>query len=305
MKKGRYHILLGSFLVAALFWFSVTMGGSFRERFDVPIVVTKMPEDIALVEPLPKTIDVLLEARGWQLLFLEAGKQLMFEVPGSRLRSGEILTNRALAESMKLPDGVRAIRAYPETLAIRVDRHIRKKVPVHFSSLQLSFKEGFGLLRNIDIDPDSIYIEGAQSVLRKIESWPIAARSYTDLTLPVVEEVPVLDSLGSIVKPDVEKVTVYIPTDQMADMSFENIPVKVLNVPADRQVLLGHQTISISVRGGVNYLSTLSLDDFSADVEFTDIVADTSGSIIPTLHFPVGLQLLKIDPEEIRYTIRK
>lgn len=305
MIKGRYHILAGSFLVAALFWFSVTMGGSFRARFDIPVVVSKMPNDLALADPLPETIDVLLEARGWQLLFLEAGKQIVYEIPGAHLRSGVIQTNRALAESMKLPDGVRAIRAYPETLVIRVDRFIRKKVPVRFTDLNVSFKEGFGLMKNIEITPDSIYVEGAQSVLRNIDAWPIEARSYVDLALPVVEDIPLLDSLGGIVSTSVDKVSLYIPTDQMADMSFDEIPVTVRNVPDDRQVLLGVTSISISVRGGVNYLATLSADEFSADVEFSDIVADTSGSIIPTIHFPAGLQLLSIEPNEIRYTIRR
>ncbi len=305
MKKGRYHILAGSFLVAALFWFSVTMGGSFRAHFHIPVVVNSFPDDLALVTPLPETIDVLLEARGWQLLFLEAGKQMKFEIPGSWLRSGAIQTNRTLAERMKLPEGVRAIRAYPETIEVGVDRHIRRKVPVRFASLDLSFREGFGLLRSIEFTPDSIVLEGAESVLNEIESWPIEARTYTDLTLPVVEDVPVLDSLGGIIETSVDKVNVYIPTDQMADMSFEEIAVTVLNVPEDRQVLLGHQSVRIDVRGGVNYLSTLSAEDFSAEVEFSDIVADTSGSIIPTIHFPAGLQLLNMEPREIRYTIRK
>lgn len=305
MKKGRYHILAGSLLVAALFWFSVTMGGSFRAHFDIPVIVSNLPDDLALEEPLPETIDVLLEARGWQLLFLEAGKQITFEIPGSRLRAGAIQTNRSLAEWMKLPEGVRAIRAYPETIDVGVDRHIRKKVPVHFASLDLSFKEGFGLLRGIELTPDSIFLEGAESVLDDISSWPLEARSYTELTLPVVEDVPVLDSLGGIVETSIDKVKIYIPTDQMADMSFEEIPVEVLNVPDDRQVLLGSQAVKIAVRGGVNYLSTLSEEDFSAEVEFSDIIADTSGTIIPTIHFPAGLQLLQIEPREIRYTIRK
>ena len=264
-----------------------------------------MPGDIALVDPLPETIDVLLEARGWQLLFLEAGKQVVYEIPGARLRSGVIQTNQGLAENMKLPDGVRAIRAYPETLVVRVDRYIRKKVPVHFTDLSVSFREGFGLMKNIEITPDSVFLEGAQSVLRDIDAWPLEARSYEELAVPVVEDVPLRDSLKGLVSTNVRNVSLYIPTDQMADMVFEDIPIRIRKVPDDREVLLGHPNLAISVRGGVNYLATLSAEEFSAEVEFTDIVADTSGSIIPTIQLPAGLQLLKIEPKEVRYTIRQ
>lgn len=306
MSTGRYHILAGSFLVAALFWFSVTMGGSFRTRVDVPLTISNMPRNIALVTPLPKTINVLLEARGWQLLFLSAGSQLLYEIPGARLRSGSIQTNRALSENMVLPEGVVAIRAYPETLFVRVDRFLKKKVPLHVGVLSISFKEpDFGLMQNIQITPDSIMLEGAESVLRNIESWPIENRTYTDLSLPVAEEVPVVDSLHGAVKFRTDKVTLYIPTEQLADLSFDNIRVTIKDAPRDREVLLGQQTVTIYVRGGVNYLSTLSDEDFRAEIAFDEIVADTSGSIMPTMHFPAGLRLLKIEPEEIRYTIRR
>ncbi len=305
MKTGRYHILLGSFLVAALFWFSVTMGGSFRTRVDVPLAVSNMPKSLALVTPLPATINVLLEARGWQLLFLTAGKQLMYEVPGSRLRSGVIQTNRSLSESMVLPEGVQAIRAYPETLFVQVDRFIKKKVPLHFHSFAVSFKPDFGLMRDIQIRPDSIMLEGAERVLRDIDSWPLASRTYEDLAIPVAEEVPVLDSLHGVVKFSTDKVMLNIPTEQLADVSFENIRLEIKNVPKDKEVLLGHQSVTVSVRGGVEFLSTLSDSDFKADIADEDIVADTSGSISPTIHFPAGLRLLKIEPEEVRYTIRK
>jgi hypothetical protein len=305
MTKGHSHILAGSFLVAALFWFSVTMGGSFRTRVDVPLSVSNMPESIALVTPLPETINVLLEARGWQLLFLTAGKQLMYEIPGSRLRSGAINTNRTLSENMVLPDGVQAIRAYPETLYVQVDRFVKKKVPLHFRSLSIGFKPDFGLMREVQITPDSILLEGAERVLRNVESWPLESRSYADLAIPVVEDVPVLDSLRGVVKFSTESVSLYIPTEQLADVRFEDIPIELKNVPRDREVLLGHQRITVSVRGGVNYLSTLGPEDFSAEITFDDIIADTSGAIMPTIHFPAGLNLLKTDPEEIRYTIRR
>ncbi|MCB2206503.1 hypothetical protein KQI65_17295 [bacterium] len=305
MRKGRYHILIGSFLVAAMFWFSVTMGGSFRTRLDVPLSVSNMPKGLALVKPLPREINVLLEARGWQLLWLSAGKQLRYEIPGSRLRSGVIQTNRSLTESMVLPVGVKAIRAYPETLFVQVDRFVKKKVPLHFRSLSVSFKPDFGLMRDIEISPDSIVLEGAERVLRGITSWPIAARSYEDLALPVAEEVPVLDSLPGVVRLSTDKVNLHIATEQLADVSFDDIRVEIKGVPPDREVLLGQQSITVSVRGGVNYLSLISADDFSAEISFRDIVADTSGTIMPTVHFPAGLRLLKTDPEEIRYTIRK
>ncbi|MFA6234665.1 MAG: hypothetical protein WC824_10845, partial [Bacteroidota bacterium] len=192
--KGRYNILIGSFLVAAAFWFSVTMSGTFRTHFDVPLTISNMPEDLALVTPLPDHVDVLLQADGWQLLFMNAGKQTAFEIPGSRLRAGVIQTNRSLNETMQLPQGVTALRVYPETLFVQVDRFMRKSVPLHIGSLSIEFKDGFGMVREPQIAPDSITLRGPESVLKGIRSWPLEGRSYADLSIPVAEELRVRDS---------------------------------------------------------------------------------------------------------------
>ncbi|MDX9758914.1 MAG: hypothetical protein RBU27_07105 [Bacteroidota bacterium] len=305
MLKGRSHILIGSLLVAVAFWFSVSMSGTYRTRFNVPLTVSGMPADIALAAPLPETVDVLLEADGWQLLFINAGKQLAFEIPGSRLSGGVILTNRSLNEMMRLPGGVTAIRVYPETLFVQVDRYMSKRVPLLLGNVRMGFKEGFGLVQEPRITPDSVTLHGAERVLREIRSWTVEGKSYTDLTIPVAEEVRLKDSLRGVVRRDIETVMLYIPTEQLADMWFRGVRVHVRHVPADREVLLAQQTVDLSVRGGVNILSLYTPGDFVAEVEFEDVVNDTTGSIIPTVTLPPELKLLRIEPAAIRYTMRK
>ena len=304
-NKRRYDILAGSFLVAAAFWFSVTMGDLYRAQIDIPLQVVHMPKDIALSEPLPGTISVLVEASGWQLLFLNAGKPIAFEIPGEALRRGMILTNRVLNEMLKAPSGIQAIRAYPDTLFVSIDRFMEKKVPIRLGGIRLSFKEGFGLVRSMDIKPDSVVLKGASSIVGRIDSWPLEMRTYPDLAMPVAEEVALLDSLSGLLSLSVDKVTLFIPTEQLAEMLFEDIPIVIRDKHDDGEVLLGHKSISVLVRGGVNVLATLSAADFRAQIDYEQLVTDTSGTIIPTVVLPAGLQLLNVEPKEVRYSVRK
>jgi hypothetical protein len=302
--KGRYHILAGSFAVAALFWFSVTMGGMFRAHVEVPLDVS-VPSDVALLTPLPKHIEVLVEANGWQLLFLNAGQQARYELNGSRLRSGRILINRELIENMKLPPGVRAISAYPETLVVKLDRFITKDVPLRFTPSELTFAQGVGMVRPIELTPDSVQLSGAESVLRDVQSWPLESRAYTDLAMPVVEEVNVIDSLPGIIHVSPEKVEVMIPAEQIADVSFHDIPIQLIGVPPGREVLLERQQVSVAVRGGMHDLTTVEPNDFRVEVHFSELLADTSGWVAPTVIYPNRVQLLSVEPSRIRYTVRE
>ena len=47
-EPRNYRILAGAIIVAALFWFAVTMGGSFVAQYNIPLTVTNLPEDVAL-----------------------------------------------------------------------------------------------------------------------------------------------------------------------------------------------------------------------------------------------------------------
>jgi len=306
MHRRPYHIIAGSILVATLFWLSVTLSESYVARFTIPLSIVNLPGDVALGNPLPEEIEVALQGTGWQLLFLSASNQLLFEIPGNRIHGDKtILTNRIISEAMKLPPGILAIQTYPETLFINVDEYIEKKVAVKLVLGSIRFRENYGLTGAIRVEPDSVIISGAEKVMASITEWPTSMRTFTDLSEPVLEDIALSDSLRGVVRHYRDAVKLYIPVDQLADMSFPEIPVKVSNVPRNKTVLLANSSVEIFVRSGVNTLSTITADSFQATIPYTTILNDTTGAIIPAIHLPSGTTLLKIHPPAIRYTIRQ
>jgi len=307
MMKGRnYHIVAGTLLVAGLFWFSVTMGRTFVAEFTVPLNLTKMPRDLTLAKSLPETVEISLEGLGWQLLFLSLSNQLSFDLSGRRLRTdGVVLTNKLLPEALNLPPGVKAIQVFPDTLLIAVDPRMEKKVPVHLKLQQLTFETEFGLTGSAKLSPDSVVLTGARRVLRSIDAWATVPCSYERVSLPVVEEIAVMDSLSGIVRVDPGTVTLFIPVEQLVDVLFTGVAIDVQGVPVDMDVLLETSAVDVYIRGGVNTLANLSPEDFSAMVEYTSILADTTGTISPHMELQEGLSVLRIEPPSVSYTIRQ
>jgi YbbR domain-containing protein len=306
MIKHSWLSILGSLLLATVVWISVTLSNSYTARFTAPLQVVNLPSDLAIASPLPPTIEVLLEGSGWQLLLLRMNGRLVFELPGNRLRSDRLLVfGRYLSEALKLPAGMLALQTFPETIALTMDQYEQKKVPIRAVFASLTFKPDYGLEGTPMLFPDSVLLMGAEKVLRGIHSWPTAPASFTDLAVPISEEVPLLDSLPGIVRFRRDPVTLRIPVGQLADMAFEGVPVVVSETPHDRQVLLAHPSVTIFVRGSVNRVAALTADQFGASVDFRALLADSSGAITPTVTLPEGVALLKIDPPRIRYTIRQ
>ncbi|MBK7446937.1 MAG: hypothetical protein IPJ45_13145 [Ignavibacteria bacterium] len=80
--------------------------------------------------------------------------------------------------------------------------------------------------------------------------------------------------------------------------------MNIINIPEDKEVLLIPPKVSLSVRGGVEQLSQISMSDINVNVEFNLIESDTLGFIIPEVNIPEELNLLKIEPQKLQYIIK-
>lgn len=306
MNFQKYMLIIGALVVAALFWLFVVLNNTYTTTMSIPLRIVNLPVDVAVSNTLPRTVEVSLSGTGWQLLILSLKDNLTFNLPGERIHSDRVLyPNKYVSEALKLPPNVAAVRVFPETLDIEVDVFLRKQVPVRLVLDSLTFREEFGLSGPIRIEPDSVVIMGAEKVLRQISSWPTARQSYGRLSVSVMDDVFLADSLPGLVRFPREPVKVFIPVEQMADIAYRDVEVVVRDVPEGRQVLLERPTIDVYVRGGVSLLSQIRRDDFTATVDYSVLIEDSTDSIIPVVRIPVGLFFLKTEPSRIKYTIRQ
>ncbi|MDO8550592.1 MAG: hypothetical protein Q7S39_10655, partial [Ignavibacteria bacterium] len=104
---------------------------------------------------------------------------------------------------------------------------------------------------------------------------------------------------------DVSNVTVNLDVQKIVDKNFDNLPVSVLDIPSDREVVLLPNRISIGVRGGINILGKLNEDQLKAFVYYRDVVLDTLGNVAPYVKSPQNTSLIYTRPERLRYIIKK
>ncbi len=303
--RGQIYIILGSVFVAALLWFSVTMSGTYETKIPVQLMVTDIPEDRALRTPLPSSLIVTMKGSGWQLLFLKLGKGLVYELSVLDLKSDRyFLTKKGLGDGLKLSNNIEAIDVSPETLLISFDTYYSKKIPL-VPKFALRCAEGYGQTGAVQLEPDSVSISGAESVLRNISSWNTLTAKFSNVSSDVLTLVDVSDTLKSIIRVSPKRVKLRIPVQQLADVEFKSIPVSIIGAPASKQVLLSPSSINIIARGGIHLMSPLNAENFSATVEYAVLLKDSTNTIIPQLTLPEGIQLLRIIPDSVRFTIRQ
>ena len=99
-------------------------------------------------------------------------------------------------------------------------------------------------------------------------------------------------------------IDVTLDVQRIVDKQFEDVPVDVIDIPSGREVVLLPNKININLRGGIEILGKLRIQQFRAYVKYQTLVDDTTGSIVPEILLPENISLQFTKPDRLRYVIR-
>lgn len=302
MKK-KLPIIIASFLFAVVIWISVVLGNSFIYKIEVPLKISLNDNDVAIKSELPSAVVLNLNAQGWRLLSILSTKDISFRclLPTKESVYKYQLTS-STSENQWLSSEIKVVDVSPAFLQIELDKKASKKIKVN-PNANLDFKKGFGLARQLNVFPDSVTLIGARSLLSHISEV-----QTNDLVVDQVSN-SFIEQVGIKVAPGVESspshVKIYGDVQKIVDREMTNIPIEIKNIPKDKTILLLPDKISLSVRGGINFLGRMKKEDFQVFIDYRDVIADTSRMVSPTVIPPKYVRLIYLDPERIKYIIKK
>lgn len=303
MQKN-YLILLLSFVFGLALWMYINLNSSYSIDLIIPVEVQSSKSQ-ALSEEIPNSIDVTVRGKGWDLISLLISKNLKYSLDISKLKKDtRIISEQFVNERLNLQPNVSVIKINPDTISISFDKVSGKTIPVK-NNIVVNLKEGYSIIGNPVLTPDSVSIQGSSYLVNKIKSIQTESKYFNNVNSDIAGIIKLKDTLSNIVKIDPSQISFYYKVELSAEKSFDDISVNVINIPEDKEVLLIPPKVNLSVRGGVEQLSQISMSDIKVNVEFNLIESDTLGFIIPEVNIPEELNLLKIEPQKLQYIIKK
>lgn len=308
-RQSKFSLLslLMSFLLAIGLWVYVSMNSQYTTIVDLPLFVN-LPENRAIETPIPQTIRAQVRGAGWQLFNLNFSfpPRCVVTISEEMLQRDQTtfkLTRKVLEQGIQLPAKVEPLGFIPDTLAFLVGTVSRKRVPI-YPVLDITLQKGFINTGIPHVEPDSVDIMGNRNILEHVNFWKTEPITLEDLYKPASITARLSDSLGNIVQLSRSVVSVYLDVQQIAEMTFNNVPVELLSAPANNNILLQPSTISLTVRGGINQISILNQNDIKVYVDYADIVQNTTGILTPRVTLPADISVLNMGPPRIRYVRR-
>jgi len=305
MEK-KTHVIVASVILSILVWLSVSMNNEYSVALHIPFTVSNLPDDMALANAVPRTILVRVHGTGWQIASSYLSSNSNIDIDASNLNSRKvILTSRELGYSINLGSSAEVVSFTPDTVTLALDSVISKRIPIMTTKIEIVPRNGFTMVGEAQIVPDSVTISGARSILAKLNLWETTPRKFRNVINDIDKNVFLSDTLNGLVHLDTREVNLKIDIEQIAENTYRNIPVRILNDNDSSKVLLLPPAVDVTVRGGINTMSDLTPDSFSLTVDYNDLVNLNSSHVRPDVEMPASLQLISIQPDSIEFVIRK
>lgn len=266
---ASYKIFIFSLTVAFFLWFYVRLSSTYQQTVSIPIQVVNLKEDFAVVSELPKSIPVVFEADGRTLIGLKYLYDVKYVIDAEQKESMKLIPSK-YPDNIKLPNAVEAVVLsipFKDTLRIVAEKLVRKQVPV-IADVRADCAPGFVLVGGFRVIPDSVTVRCPVSFQDSIEF--VMTQKVEKANMSSDEEIEV--ELAEIKQPSVRikktKVRVLMDIQPLGETVMENLPIRLINVPEDVNVIVQPSTFSIKVRGGVDFLASLRRDSVYAVIDY-------------------------------------
>lgn len=303
MRKN-FKLYLFSFGFALILWLYLKFNIVYNIELSIPLNV-QVSKSQALSEKLPEDITVVVSGKGWDLLNLMLSREKDFSLDLSNIKNDTKLnTRQIMGERIDIPSNVSIVSVEPETISISFEKVFKKYVKVR-NNINLQLADGYEIIGEPDIIPDSVLISGASSIVSNIKYLPTEYMLIKDVKENVTQTISLKDTLSNIIRVEPSMVTVVFKVDLLAERTFNDLDIQVENLPDDKEVLLVPPKLSLAIRSGVNELASINPGDIRIIVQYTDIERDSLGFVVPEVILPFDATIINMSPEKLQYIIKR
>ncbi|NOY88150.1 MAG: YbbR-like domain-containing protein [FCB group bacterium] len=299
----NFWLKMIALILGLLLWFHVATEKVYNYQMWLPVSKIVLAKDLALYQNPPESIMAVVSATGKQLMrkkWRRRGVKIVadqFKTGHYKLKLNTSNTFLSLpATAVTLVDVVS-----PTTIDLAIDRFSKKKVKVN-PNIITEPDEGYTVSSISPPVPKEVTLYGPYNIIRKYsqvytQRKELAGlRNNLSLTLPLA--LPV--GYGLSISPD--SVRLSIEVVPVKTRIFENVPVVVYNVPAQKTVTPEPSSINIELTGPPSEIDLLNKNALIASVDYHKI--DSLGRASITINCPSKFKVKKYSPDSVRMIVQ-
>ncbi len=301
--KPQIRTIFLSTLFSIGLWVFVSFSNEYTTSFKVPVKFENIKDGNALLYQSAGRISLTIKGQGWVLAQIAFGPKTAFHISvDENVGTHKVNVRGAISENPWINPSLQVTIVSPEDISYTIERAEVKKVPV-ISDVVIEPKDGYKLVSEVSLNPDSVEISGPSSLVNSIESITTIKKKFEDVDDKIRTKISL--KKHRYLKYSTELSNIKFDVQKLVDKTFNNVPIAVKNVPNLRELELFPSSVDITLRGGLKNLGVLTNDSINISVDFNDAFIDTLGAIKPKIEIPNFTTLTNVKPKTLKYIIRQ
>ena len=290
-------------LFSIVLWGTISLSEEYFTTIKIPVSFLKSVDSSAVSNISNEEVVISVKGQGWQLAKLSLTKDLTFAIRTKNRFGNQVISTRSELENNPwFTTNFQITEISPERLSFYIEK-LRSKYVRIVPDIRLSYKEGFNLVDEGNLSPDSVKIFGPLSVLNNIDYVKTEFYEFENLDKKIRERLDLKPI--KLINYAANFTTVTLDVQKIVDKVFENIKVQVEDLPVSFNLQLVPNSVTIKLRGGINVLGKMTNEDLSAIVSFRAAFNDTLGFLEPIVKNPAFTSIIDIQPKKIEYIIKQ
>jgi YbbR domain-containing protein len=295
--------LLACFFISFMIWVVTTLSEEYPKDILVSVQYINLPEDKALIEPLPDKLYVSAVAKGTALIKHTniSPKTIVIDY------KQHVFNDELRPESQKTHfetqlDGFVIKDINPSIVHFKLEKKAKKVVPIEFMA-DVEMVQHFYQSEAPIIMPDSMLVVGPASIVDTLKSWKTEALTLREVNKDYKGDIalqkPKLESLQL----SFERVNYWIKVVEFTEKRI-SVPISILHLPKNMNIFPYPQKVNVKFQVSIDEFDEINESHFTVVSDFSKIDVTQGEKLkVELLDTPPDIKNLTFSPQEIEYLI--
>lgn len=305
-QQQKLRIFAISIVVSFVAWCIFALSNNYLYSVPTSVQYINAPENKAFHPLQSDTVSLQVEGTGWQILFSKLRlrpQNIRVDLSGLKSRNWVMFSSQLGFINRQFSGNQRIINVSPDTLYFDFSKQTVKKVPVHLVS-DVDFKKQYNVIDSIEIKPAYVTVTGPLEDLVLIEQWETEPLVRKNVETTITTRLPLAKKMQGNLSVYPANVEVKIPIGETTEKVIE-LPIRIENARKGVSTVLLPGKVRLTVSVPLKYYSEITRDSFEALVDFGNSSYNITDLPVIITKSPEFCTILKIEPQNINYILRK
>jgi hypothetical protein len=301
-NKRNWKAVALCVFAATVFWFFNALNKSYTASISFPLAFEYRQEGYIPVRPLPDEIKINVTGIGWNLFRRSIGVKFPpLVIPIERPTEVKKIVGSTLpALFANQLEGFEINFVLADTLYVAIEPRKTRWVSLKLDSPSILFKNGYGMVGSVSIEPDSIFIGGPFGLITDLSEPHYLKLDERNIDENFNDDVEVEFLNKELVQQSTPYVRVKFEVDRLRERN-DSVQVVLKNLPGNVHPQFEKAYVPITVMIPQRYIDEYKADSVRAVVDFKKVRRGQTKQVPELTGLPPYTRIIRNDSIRLKF----